>query len=130
MCKEYKKIKNMKATDIIAKAKNEIRDFIVYELSLLYSAKGWQDDDYNDFGDMYFECETVFMDVWVTDCEGNDYQEARKVERVVCTTDKFFVVLEDDMEYYLSELDVYTLAGIANEIEHEYKNAISKIDKG
>ena len=112
----------MKATDIITKAKNEIRDFIIYELSLLYSAKGWLDDD----GDMYFECETASMDVWVTDCEGNDYQEMRKVKRVVCNTDKFFVELEDDMEYYLSELDVYTLAGIANEIEHEYKNAISK----
>lgn len=112
----------MKATDIIAKAKNEIRDFIVYELSLLYSAKGWLDDD----GDMHFECETVSMDVWVTDCEGNDYQETRKVERVVCTTDEFFVELEDDREYYFSELDVYTLAGIANEIENEYKNAISK----
>jgi hypothetical protein len=116
----------MKATDIITKAKNEIRDFIVYELSLLYSAKGWQDDNYNAFGDMYFECETVSMDVWVTDCEGNDYQEMRKVERVVCTTDECFVELEDDREYYFSELDVYTLAGIANEIENEYKNAISK----
>ena len=119
----------MKGTEIINDAKDRLKDFIAYELGLLYSAKGWQDEGYNAFGDMYFEFDNeITFDVWVSDCEGNDYIEQRNIERLV-TNEKdntFFIEVEDAREYYFSEIDVDTLAKIANIIETEYKRAINK----
>ena len=117
----------MKATEIINKAKHDIRDFIVYELKRLYIAKGWGDRDYNPFGDMEYEIDgSLTMDVWVTDAEGNDYTEKRGIERLVCGDNTFFVELKDDREYYFSELDINVLAEIACMIEGVYNNAIKE----
>jgi hypothetical protein len=121
----------MRANDIINNARNEIKDFIIYELGLLYSAKGWQDNDFNSFGDMYYEFDrstNLAMDVWVSDYEGNDYQELRHIENLVVNgvDNTFFVETEEDREYYFSEIDIDTLVRISNIIETDYKETIKK----
>lgn len=121
----------MRGTEIVKKATNELKDFIVYELGLLYSAKGWQDEEFNAFGDMFFEFEREncpTMDIWVTDTEGNDYTERALIERLVvnASDDTFFIEVENNREYYLCDLDVELLAEIANIIERDYKIAIGK----
>lgn len=120
----------MRASDIIQNARVEIKNFIIYELGLLYSAKGWQDEAYNDFGDMTYDFDNLTIDVWVTDTEGNDYTEKRKVECLVVNEgdDEFFVEVEGDREHYFCDLDTDTLVRIANIIEAHYKEAIGKED--
>jgi hypothetical protein len=130
--KELKNDVNMKADDIIFNARQEIKKFIIYELGLLYSAKGWQDEAYNDFGDMTYEFDGFFIDVDVTDCEGNYYTEKRAVDTLVVNEkeDTFFIELadEDERELYFSDLDTNTLVRIADCIEYHYKEAIGKED--
>ena len=114
----------MKGTEIINDAKDRLKDFIIYELGLLYSAMGWEKDGFDDM--VYEFNNNVTMEVWVTDTEGNDYTETRNIERLIVGDDSMFVELEDDREYYLSELSADLLAEIANLIERDYKVAIGK----
>lgn len=121
----------MKGIEIIKKAKEELKNFIVQELGLLYITKGWQDEEFNASGDMFFEFEREYcptMDVWVTDAEGNDYTERALIERLVvnASDDTFFIEVENNREYYLCDLDVELLAEIANIIERDYLYAKEK----
>lgn len=116
----------MKGTEILAQASEELKKFIIYELGLLCSAKKCEK---NADGDITCNLKGLTMDVLVSDTEGNDYQERRSLERLIVNEKDgtFFVEVEDDREYYLTEIDLYVLANIANMLENDYKRAIGKI---
>lgn len=103
-----------KADLILNKARREIKDFIVYEMALIYNV-GYKDKI--DFGKG--EEFSILPKNLITDDLGI-------IAKIILTLDDNIFLIIDDNEYEWDDMNTDDLCHIANFVEEEYNKLIKK----
>ena len=113
----------MNYTDtIITKAREELKGFIKREVELLRSALGIEEDaegiftiDATDLGGSFR------YDVEVEDCEGNEYNEKRKLDIIYYEDGDITLGDEEEEETDIDEFDTDTMKRFADYLVKNYE---------
>lgn len=123
----------MKGTDIIERARQDLKGFLVYEIPFLYGMMrkdypNWENDEEWEikFSDITDDDVYVTLDVFDFDCIETT-PELFHLSKVKCTLDNniFFVDIDGD-EHHYGELDIEELAAIANMLQEKVSEIASK----
>jgi len=115
-----------KGQQIIAKAKEQLISFIVFETPLLYKKFGWEfPEDEDNFVIPTGDLEPIFinaeMDNSYLDVEDRCYEDIELAEVIVSPEGEVWVTNEDGFEWTSDEISVEELAHIADAMERAYK---------
>ncbi len=121
----------MNGTDILERARKELKDFIVYEVKQLYNLLYHETPNFEDDEDWVIEFSElskiikikITIDV-ICDDDFGTIPEKRILDsiRVGLDDNLFFTAEEDDDEIHYGELRVEELADIANYLEEKFYN--------
>lgn len=118
---------------IVAKAKQELKDFIVQEIPLLNSAIGFPTPDFSEGEDYTIPTgdlvESIFINVEVVhpylDLEERTYEDMEIAEIRLTLDGNVFVANEDGYEWEWSNLSVEELANVATSLQRTYNAKVT-----
>lgn len=122
----------MRGTDIINKAKSEIKDFVVFEVKTLYRLINGEEPNFNEDEEYCLDLNGVTISVVVDssylDIEDVIIEHWEVNEVIVTLDDNLFFRMDNgnDDELEWTDVDITELAGIANILEHQYKKLVNK----
>lgn len=119
---------------IVKMAKEELKDFIAYQIPLLYKAFGWAEPDFSEeeeyvipTGDLTNSIHiNVEVDNSYLDVEDRCYEDMEIAEIRLTLDGNIFLVNEDEDEWEWEEVSVDELANVATALERTYIKKVTE----